>query len=78
VRSTAPELNGDEGESLLGSGSSSEAQGSSGTCIRGERLGEMARHRWSGVKQRWCSGDGLSGEGSGGGADKMHREGPLL
>jgi hypothetical protein len=37
----------------------------------------MAWHRRSGRKQKWGSGDGLSEEGSGGGMDKMHREGPF-
>jgi hypothetical protein len=37
----------------------------------------MAWHRHSSEKQRWCGGDGLTEEGSGGGADKTHVEGPF-
>jgi hypothetical protein len=37
----------------------------------------MAWHRWSGGKQRWGSNDGFPEEGSGGGVDKMHGEGPF-
>jgi hypothetical protein len=37
----------------------------------------MAWHRRRGGEQRWCSGDGLPEEGSSGGADKTHGEGPF-
>jgi hypothetical protein len=54
------------------SGSFSEVDGCSGTCTRGWKTGEVARHRWSDRTEARRDRGGLPKGGSCGGADKMN------